>query len=56
MLHVWITVAICAGLCRCVVVKVWAWRHWMFWRVASALADRREKKEETELSMGRSPH
>ena len=49
MLHVCIPVAICVGLCRCAVVKGWAWRHWTFWSVASAGADRRKRKEKTVL-------
>ena len=46
MLHVCIPVAICVGLCRCAAVKAWAWRHWTFWSVASAGADKRKRKEE----------
>lgn len=48
-MHVCVPVAICVGLCRCVVVrKVWAWRHWTFWSVASAGADRRGKRMKTQ--------
>ena len=45
MLHVCIPVAICVGLCRCAVVKAWAWRHWTFWSVASAGVDRKRREK-----------
>ena len=60
-MHVCIPVAICVGLCRCVVVrKVWAWRRWTFWSVASAGANRRRERTRTECYslqvMARSSH
>lgn len=46
-MHVCVPVAICVGLCRCVVVrKVWAWRHWTFWSVASAGATEGGREDE----------
>ena len=63
MLHMCIRVAVCAGLCRCVVVKkVWAWRHWMdlecgCCRGRHERRRRRKKKLGYSLKvMDRSPH